>query len=470
MVGMIIGLIYDEVRRIWVYRVIAGLVAAVIFALAASYILLMPNIYESHGQLLVDKQTSLAAATEGVSFVRNTDETSIVEKTILSDASLQRLISPVDPGARTTNDAAMRSAADRIRRNTEITTGDTDGGRFIDIQYSDKDPTRARDVARALVHHFVADTQSRKARELSGAEAFLGGQIADQERKMMESQVAIATFRRAYPSVNRLDPNVVLASGGQQTVRSTGGGVTTGATAAPRAVPTFSPPQDGPIADLEGRLASLRTQYTEEYPDIIVARRQLANLQAQRIASIAAYNANPPPAAPVAAAAPSAPVFVNRGGSTVRAAPLLAPDVSAKWAELLRKDELLSARYKDLIERQQMTMMSQALTSQNSAFQITREPELPVAPSSPNRPLYLALALLAALAAGVAAAYLRGAITGIFVSAREVEEICQLPVIGTVSWEPAWNTGKVATKSPALPIAAATGIVMILVSIFFLVK
>lgn len=468
MVGMIIGLIYDEVRRIWVYRVIAGLVAAILFAAAASYILLMPNIYESHGQLLVDKQTSLAAATEGVSFVRNTDETSIVEKTILSDASLQRLIAPIDPGARTTNDAAIRAAADRIRRNTEITTGDTDGGRFIDIQYADKDPTRARDVARALVHHFVADTQSRKARELAGAETFLDGQIADQERKMMESQVAIATFRRAYPSVNRLDPNVILAGGGQQTVRA-GGGVSSAA-AAPRAVEAFSPPQDGPIADLEGRLASLRTQYTEEYPDIIVARRQLANLQAQRVASIAAYNANPPPAAPVAAAAPSAPVFVNRGGSTVRAAPLLAPDVSAKWAELLRKDELLSAQYKDLIERQQMTMMSQALTAQNSAFQITREPELPNAPSAPNRPLYLALALLAALAAGVAAAYLRGAITGIFVSAREVEEICQLPVIGTVSWEPAWNTGKVTAKSPALPIAAATGIIMILISIFFLVK
>lgn len=465
MIGMIIGLIYDEARRIWVYRWVAASVAAVLFAAAAAYILTMPSVYQSSGQILVDKQSSLAAATEGVSIVRNTDETSVVEKTILNDASLKRLILPIDSEASSMDDSAMRAALSRLRKKIEITASDEDGGRFVDIKFSDNDPTRARNMARALMHQFVDDSQYRKARDLAAAEKFLDGQIALQEGKMMDSQVAIATFRRAYPSVNRLEPGAALG-GGQQILRAAGGGA--GVPTPARAVEAFSPPQDGAIADLEGRLADLRTRFTEEYPDIIVARRQLANLQAQRVASIAAYNANPPP--PVAAVAPSAPVFVNRGGSTPRAAPLLAPDVSAKWAELLRKDELLAAQYKGLIERQQMTMMSRALTAQNNAFQITREPILPTAPSAPNRPLFLALALVAALAAGVAVAYLRGAITGIFVSAREVEEICQLPVIGTVSWEPAWNTGKVAAKSPALAIAAATGIVMILVSIFFLVK
>ena len=88
--------------------------------------------------------------------------------------------------------------------------------------------------------------------------------------------------------------------------------------------------------------------------------------------------------------------------------------------------------------------MAQAVygSADSGKYQITHAPEVPLAPAGPNRPLYLALAAVFALAVGVGIAYARAAVTGIFVSARAVEDAFQLPVIGTVSWESAWHVQK----------------------------
>ena len=69
-------------------------------------------------------------------------------------------------------------------------------------------------------------------------------------------------------------------------------------------------------------------------------------------------------------------------------------------------------------------------------------------------------------AAGIAAAYLRGSINGIFVAPRELEDAFGLPVAGTVSLERAWQTNRVTGAGRSLTamalaaiLAGTTGIV-----------
>jgi hypothetical protein len=95
--------------------------------------------------------------------------------------------------------------------------------------------------------------------------------------------------------------------------------------------------------------------------------------------------------------------------------------------------------------------MSQAIYGVDGGgmYQVTRQPVLPLLPIGPTPQLFLALAAVAAIGGGIAAAYLRGAIQGIFVSPRELEEVFELPVVGTVSWEPAWVTTE-RERTPAL--------------------
>src|SRR5690606_17634085 len=96
-----------------------------------------------------------------------------------------------------------------------------------------------------------------------------------------------------------------------------------------------SAPQDQAIADLENRLASLLTQYTEQYPDVVAARRQLAVLQAQRAQYLATAPAPTPAADPAVAAASGrlAAAQARARSTAVRGVPA---EISAQWAELQR--------------------------------------------------------------------------------------------------------------------------------------
>ncbi len=73
-------------------------------------------------------------------------------------------------------------------------------------------------------------------------------------------------------------------------------------------------------------------------------------------------------------------------------------------------------------------------------YQVTNPPVMPTSPSGPDRQLFLIMAAAVALGGGIAAAYLLGAINGIFVAPRELEEAFGLPVAGTVSLERTWQT------------------------------
>ena len=182
------------------------------------------------------------------------------------------------------------------------------------------------------------------------------------------------------------------------------------------------------------------TGYTEKHPDVIATRRQIAEAQAARDEERIAAASAPP----VVRARPARTVSAPRGPRAFAPPPSLAPDVAASWVDLQKADELVRANYQQLLAKRAATQMSQAVYQGDEAgkYQIVREPVVPVIPTGPNRPLYFLLAVVASIGAGLAAGYLRAATKGILVSRQELEDALQLPVIGTVSWEPAWHTAR----------------------------
>jgi hypothetical protein len=195
------------------------------------------------------------------------------------------------------------------------------------------------------------------------------------------------------------------------------------------------------VRALKAKLATLRLEYTEKHPDVVMLKRQLSQAEDERAEEVRAAPGLGGAMNPALRSAPNVLTAAPRGIGAGGAGPTASPAVQLEWAELLKNDEFLRLNYQELLSRREAARMSQAAYGADAnRFQIVRRPTTPETPLGPKRKLYLIAVVLASIGAGVGASYLRAAVQGIFVSPRELEQIFDLPVVGTVSWEPAWST------------------------------
>ena len=446
MIGPLITLIKNEIRRIWFYRWLVAVTTLLLCCAAAAYIRQLPSIYDAWGQIYVAPQTPLTAAAEGVSLVGNGYGSAyVVQTTLLNDDNLEKIVRKIDPTASSKGKAELALAVNALRE--QIHRAPDPGEGFIELHVTDTDPVRARDIVRLLMEQFISTNIGRSQRDLGRAGEFLGEQIASYASLIEGSQANIAAFRERHPEIARL----ALGTGRDSFGQLPGYGAPAPVAAADEA---FSGPRDAPappppspaeqrVADLEAKLAALRTTYTERYPDVVATRRQLADAitarDSERIAT-ASTEASRPAVGPEARGMRAAPR--RSAPRVVGPPPPVPPDVVAAWGDLQKADELLRANYQQLLAKQAATRMSQAVYQGDEAgkYQIVRQPVVPVIPTGPNRLLYAVLAVVVSAMAGLGVAYLRAAMVGILVSRQELEATFQLPVIATVSWEPAWHT------------------------------
>ncbi len=458
MVGTALNLMYDELVRIWCYRWTAMITATILFVAGAAYVMQMPNIYDAWAQIYVNKQTPLAAAAQNVSLVGDGyGSTYVVQKTLLNDQSLRKVAEQLNPTLSRLTPAEQDAAITSLRSKITISPDQGDG--FTEFHYKAADPVHAYRVVQLLLNQFVAANEDRNQRDLGQADVFLDTQIAVYQRKLAESQQALAAFQQRYGRTNDTADSEEEAAAAADVENARA------AYNAALARDGGTSPEQNEIAALEARIATMRLQYTDQYPDVVAARQQLSALQ--HAAPQAKVGESP---AVVATRAELAAAQARLRRARFR--PGLPSQVASQEAELKRNDDILRSSYQELLSRREAAKMSLAVYGANNAakYQITNQPTVPSFPSGPNRPLFLALAVLAAIAGGIGAAYLRGAITGVFVAPRELEEAFQLPVIGTISWEKTWNTGATAQASRHVAAYAAFGALLLAATVLVLVS
>jgi len=422
MIGAILTLIQDEARRIWVHRWLGFACAAFIFVAGSAFVMTLPHSYDAWGQVYVDKQTPVTEAARGVS-LEGSGSAAVVEKTLLNDQNLERMVRETNPAAPLMDRAQMAKAVMRLRDRIKITS---DGEGFFEFHFVGNDPVHAAAMVKRLVDQFIGSNVNRSRGELVKAEAFLDEQIAGYKALLAESQARIEVLRRNNAGLTTATSPALLAPAPVET--ATEEVVVSAPSPARKAQAAKSAAAAERVASLETKLEQLRGEYTEEYPDVVTARRQLAEAMAsQDLADGMAPTKEAPVRRVIHRAAPR---------------PYVSPQAAAEWADAQRNAEMLRTNYQQLIARREATRMSLAVLGSDSSgkFQVTRAPTVPIVPQGPRKLVFLVGVLVAAVAGGLGAAYLRGAIRGIMVSPRELEMACQLPVIGTVSWEPAWST------------------------------
>ncbi len=205
------------------------------------------------------------------------------------------------------------------------------------------------------------------------------------------------------------------------------------------------------LAQAKRNVADLQLTYTDKHPDLIAAKRSVAELQAEVNAekkgngtgegkvqiSNPAYEQLRLKLVDADAVLPALKSRLDKAITDYARVKSLSgdvPEIEAKSQDLDRDYDVIKANYDELVKRREATNLSQAADDRadRTQFRIVDPPQVPIFPSFPNRMLLFSLATLVGIGAGLVAPIALERIHPTFGSPARLREL-GIPVIGTVT-------------------------------------
>lgn len=282
----------------------------------------------------------------------------------------------------------------------------------FELTFDYPEPDAARDVAQQLMERIVNFYSARNAAQASNAVDYLGSQQATLQRQIgeVEQQINVVSSQNGRALANMSAPIINTGSNGAESTilelqrenatllqRKAGG--------------AGSAEGRGMVAIAEDQLAAARTMYSENHPDVVLARQRLA--EAKRLARDSAQT--------------------STGASIDQQIALNNSQIAALRAqgaqERAQTAMVLSAQSRGPAAQQEISALQQKLTGLNQQYQaisakyiaaqanarandeqlgrqltVIEPPTIPDQPKSPNRLVIIAAGLVGGLILGLIAA------------------------------------------------------------------
>jgi polysaccharide chain length determinant protein (PEP-CTERM system associated) len=461
----------------WHYRWTAIAVAWVFCAVSWGAFAVVPNQFEAVAKIYIDTDTMLAPLLTGLTVMTNPDQqVSVMLNTLLTRPNLEQVVRLTSPAGRSISSADLARQVQSLQDHVTLKFLGTKN--LYELAFSDKDPNRALVVSQTLISIFVDSNIGTKRRDFQGAQSFLDDKVAEYEALVRGAEERRATFRQANLDVlsNSLTPDAARAAvekarqdlGASQARLSS---LQAQLKAIPKIIYLDGP---GPIilssgtansesiggggslfqrlAESKQSLIELRSKYTDDYPDVKAAKRQVEQLQSELAATPpvgAEGRGNQSISNPIyvqtqskMSDAMTEVAFQSHRYSDALAAlqnsknmTSRAIEINTKFADLDRDYDLVHKTYQDLISRREAARISQAVNDQQSTInvRVVEPPKKAPFPSAPNRPLINSAILLAGLAIGSLTALALSWNAGRFFVKDQLTAEFDYPVIGVVT-------------------------------------
>lgn len=482
------------VRGMWKYRWPALLVAWVVTAVGVTVVMKIPDQYEASARIYVDTQSILNPLMAGLAIQPNLDQkVALLSRTLISRPNVEKLVRMADLDLGLQTKAEQEALIAGLLRDLRISQAR--GDNLYNLSYRHHDREVAQRVIQSLVSIFVESSLGQSRRDTDAAKVFLDEQIRQYEQRLAEAEARVKEFRvrnidrqlvaggadslgRVAELANQLDQarmQLREAEQAREAARAQLAALRGGNGAAPEASPggdlaapmlVATPEIDSRIDATRRSLDALLLRFTEQHPDVIGARRLIADLEAQKAREVTRLQEE---ARAVAASAPAgqAPAGNPFGGSfmaqqlgqmvaasEVQVATLRArvaeiasrhqlavgnlrtsPALEAEFAQLTRDHALHKRNYDDLVARRETAAMTGQLEVAAGAaeFRLIDPPRVGQRPVAPNRLLLLPLALLAGLGTALGLAFVVSQLRPVYHEGGELRLKTQLPLIGVVS-------------------------------------
>ena len=470
----------------WKFRWTGLMVAWVIGALGVVGALKIPDRYEAMARIFVDTQSILKPLMSGLAVQPNVDQqVTMLSRTLISRPNIEKLVRMADLDLKSESKTQQEALIESLMKTVEIKSTGRDN--LYSLTFVDPDKEKAKRVIQSMVSIFVESSLGASRKDTDSAKVFLDEQIKTYEAKLEESESRLKEFRLRNLDMQTGDGKDAagrLAEIGQQLetaklelreaenareaakkqldagkVSPDGSGGMELLQGQAQAAVIATPEIDARIDAQRRNLDSLLQRYTDQHPDIINTRRLLADLDEQKKREVAELRK-------IAAAAPVVQVqSVNvnlalqemgrlMATAEVQVASLKArvaeyqsryaaaraqsrtsPQIEAEAAQLNRDYAIIKKNYEDLVSRRQSAVMSGDLDMASGVvdFRLIDPPRVSPRPVWPNRLLLLAIAMAAAVGAGVFTAFASSQLRPVYNDAQELRNVTGLPLLGVVS-------------------------------------
>ena len=315
-----------------------------------------------------------------------------------------------------------------LQKRTDIKVNGKD---LFTVSFVDTNPAFARDFINTLISTYLQESRSGKQEETVAANRFLEEQLQQTKTKLEQAEDAIIDFRKKAGVLPASDEQAVLQAITdyrrelenidlnenalkakkaelQAQLKNVQAAVAVGGTAH----------KNQRIVDLENQLQKLLLTYTEDYPEVVRTKRELAEVRAAAPASAAATDTNGTPVENPAYQELQQKVYdVNAEISALegRAQTVHSflqqretqlkrvPENSKQLALLIQDRDSLKKVHEELLARLSQSEVSKQMGvwAQGATFRVVDPALLPTIPVAPDMVRMILMAIVIGLGSGI---------------------------------------------------------------------
>lgn len=459
--------IYEEVlaaiHSVWHRRWIALGCAWAICLAGWLAVALIPNSYQSRARIFIQLDDALAEQV-GIGVADKKRDIERIRQTLTSAINLEKVVRATRLGDTIETPKQMEGAVLSLGKHVSIVaqqdnlfeiTATADDGSFSDAENAQL----AQNVAQKLIDIFREENLSGNRGDVAESMQFLNEQLKQRERELEGAENKRAAFEAAHPELaggsagnsQRLEAaraELRGVDGDLGAARSALAAIEGQLASTPRSLPGGSAGSaSAALAAAQSELSGMRARgLTENHPDVIAARNQVAALKGPAAAESASGGGMPNPAYSSlqsirAERQANVQALTSRKASldydiaNFTAQAIENPELASEAQRIARDYDVLRQQYDKLLQdREELRIRGEVKTEREAVkFEVVDPPTTPRSPVAPNRPLLLIGVLIAGIGGGCVAAFALGKLRSVFATEAGLERSTGLPVLGAIS-------------------------------------
>jgi polysaccharide chain length determinant protein (PEP-CTERM system associated) len=480
-------------RRIW-YIVIPFVL---ILTGASAYAIFAPRQYKASTLVLVSPQTIPEAFVQATVTSKVEERLQSIAQEVLSRTRLEQIISDLNLYQKERKSLSREEVVALMQKDIkiELPTHREESKGFFTISYIGRDPNTVTTVANRLASQFIEENLKLREQQAAGTTEFLAIELTTAKAKLDQLETAVTQYKRRFMGElpEQRDANIKLLEQLQNQYQRTGealraaqdrklfiqkrltdmelpigaqGMAAYEKEGMPSSVTAPNPQEElaspSPAAERKGYyesqresltrlLEALRAKYTESHPDVIAARKKLADLEGKKDAP------NKTDAKTEIYDVKKEPRYKELNNQLeftdmeivrfrenehnilaqiekYRARIEQTPAREQDMASLLREHQSTKETYERLLQKSESAQQAENLERRQKGeqFRIIDPARTPEKPFSPDIPRILLIGLLAAIGGGFGLAFFREQLDRSFHDSGDVEVTLALKVLATI--------------------------------------